>query len=121
MFTEGLSRSGSSGSNCSSLDNSALVSENDENANRESHIVLPLDVLSLPFKKEAVHKQRKNLRLVACHLSGNSIESNNFRSKLQMLCVPPGEEPPNFNMKYILRSGLISVVEGRLIPCNIMK
>lgn len=87
----------------------------------ESPIVLPLDVLSLPFKKEAVHKQHKNLRLIACHLSGNSIESNNFRSKLQMLCVPPGEEPPNFNMKYILRSGLISVVEGRLIPCNIMK
>ena len=86
-----------------------------------SPLVLPMGVLTLPFKKLAVHKQHKNLRLIACCLSGISIRSKEFRNRLSLSSVHHGETQPNFNMRDILKNGFISAVEGKLIPCLIMR
>lgn len=87
----------------------------------EPPVVLPLNVLRLPFKRDVVHKQHKNLRLIACRLSGSSMESNSFLNKQSPLSVLPGGTLPNFSIKYILKNGFISVVKGNLIPCYTMR
>ena len=84
-------------------------------------VILPLGVLSLPFKKEMVHKQHKTLRLMACHLSGQSSLSGEFRKSLSTSSAHPGEIPQNLNIGSILRNGYISVIDGVLIPCCTMK
>ena len=84
-------------------------------------IVLPLGVLRLPFKERAVHKQHKNLRLVVCLLSGKSMDRKTFLKAQSPLSVLPGDIPLNFNIRFIMKNGYLSVVEGKLIPCVIMK
>lgn len=84
-------------------------------------ILLPQKILKLPFKPLACHKLHKNLRLIACPLSGDSTLSANFRNRQSILCVPHGENPPSFNINYILKNGCISVIDKKLIPCVIMK
>ena len=84
-------------------------------------LLLPKNVIYLPFNKATVHKQHKNLHLLACHISGTVSDAKEFRRSLSELCLLPGENPPSFNMKYILKSGYISVVRNKLIPYTIMK
>jgi len=84
-------------------------------------MILPLGILNLPFKTEAVHRQHGSLRLMVCHVSGNSTESEGFRRSLSTSYVLPGEIQLNHNIKFILRSGYISVIEGIKIPCCTMK
>ena len=84
-------------------------------------VLLPKNVIHLPFKDQVLHKQHKSLQLIACPISGNVLEAEGFRKSLLTLCLLPGEDPPLFNMKYILENGYISVVKRRLIPCIIMK
>ena len=87
----------------------------------DAPIILPLGILRLPFKEQATHKLHKNLRLIVCRLSGITSETNNFLLKQSPSSSLPGENPPCFNIQYILKNGYISVLNGRLIPCSIMK
>lgn len=87
----------------------------------QTPLVLPKNVMHLPFKKEATHKQHKNLRLLVCPLSGNSSEAEVFRMNPLISSVPLGEILPSINMRSILKNGIISVTNRKLIPCNIMK
>lgn len=84
-------------------------------------LILPLNVLSLPFKIDSEHKQCNTLRLMACHISGNFSLTEDFRKTLSMSCVHPGDTVQSNSMKSILKSGVISAVKGRLIPCSWMK
>ena len=84
-------------------------------------VILPLNILKLPFNKQILHKQHKNLRLVACPLSGISSLNEDFLRNPSILCVPPGEQVPCFNMKYISENGHFSVIGNKLIPCHWMK
>ena len=84
-------------------------------------LVLPLNSLVLPFKKQARHKQHKTLRLVVCHLSGISTLTEDFQRNLPISSVPRGENPPLINTKFILGNGVISVVDRKLIPCHLVK
>ena len=79
-------------------------------------LLLPLNVLNLPFNTTAVHRQHKNLRLMACHLSGISTRSETFQKKQLPSSAVLGEPLPSFNTKFILQSGYISVINKNLIP-----
>ena len=83
-------------------------------------ILLPPNCLFLPFKPNKIH-EHKNLRLLACPLSGNTTLVEEFRSRLGTSCAPLGEETRVANMKAILESGFLSVVKGKLIPFRSMK
>ena len=83
-------------------------------------VLLPLNILSLPFSKEK-HKQDRCLRLMACYISGNTSKSEVFRRDLLKSCCPHGEGAQGNNMKYILKSGIISVLGDKEIPCILMK
>lgn len=84
-------------------------------------IVLPLNVLNLPFQSNLLHKQWKNLRLIACQVSGNFSEVVAFQNGLLTSCTLPGDHPHASSMKYILKSGCISVIANKIIPCVIMR
>ena len=86
----------------------------------DAPLILPLDIISLPFKQEAKHKQ-KRLRLMACLLSGDAFRVKVFQETLSKSCVRHGEQALGNNTQCALKSGIISVLEGRLIPCRWMK
>ena len=79
-------------------------------------LLLPLNVLNLPFNTTAVHRQHKNIRLMACHLSGISTQSETFQKTQLPSFAVLGEPLPSFNTKFILQSGYISVINKNLIP-----
>ena len=83
-------------------------------------IILPRAVLYLPFKKNAVHQQ-DSLRLVACQISGNTAEVKEFQNNQLHYCVHLGDVSQLHNMKAIIESGYLSVLRGKLVPCNIMQ
>ena len=87
----------------------------------DTPVILPLGILSLPFKSQVNHKLHKNLRLIVCRLSGNYMESETFRGKLLTSSVLHGELPQSLNMKFILENGFVSVINDKLIPCSIMR
>ena len=86
-----------------------------------SPLVLPPDILELPFKPTLKHKQSKSLRLMACHLSGNSTLVRDFQARLLTSCVHHGEPALKNSTKSISKNGYISVIDGKLIQCNFMK
>ena len=84
-------------------------------------LILRLGILQLPFNKlAAVHKKHWNLRLMACHLSENSIHCEEFRKNLSKSCVHLEDIPLNLSAKSILKNGYISVTDGIKIPCHLM-
>ena len=83
-------------------------------------VLLPLNVLSLPYSEER-HPLRDKLRLLACRLSGRPIKSEAYRTPLLRSSYIPGESPLDFSMKVILTNGLISAVDGTLIQVFAMK
>lgn len=84
-------------------------------------LILPKESLYLPFHQSIQHKQHKSLRLIACQVSGNISKALDFQMNLSQSCVNPGGHQRLNNIKDILTNGFISVVDGRLIPCCIMK
>ena len=84
-------------------------------------LVLPPDILKLPFKPTLKHKQNKSLRLIARHLSGNPTLVKDFQANLLTSCVHHGEIAPKNNIRSISKNGYISVINGKVIQCNFMK
>lgn len=83
-------------------------------------ILLPLNSLSLPYSKRQ-HPLERTLRLLACPISGIVTESEDFRKTLSKLSCPRGVEIRRFSMDRIFADGIISVVDGTLIPCVVLK
>lgn len=83
-------------------------------------VLLPKNILSLPYNN-ICHPLHNKLRMMACRLSGKSIENEAYQKKLQTFYWPRGEVVQNFSMEYILNNGVISVLGGKLIPLYIMK
>ena len=83
-------------------------------------LILPLDVLHLPFKEGSRHPKR-DLRLMACHISGNSTSTKDFLMTQSMSSAHLGGNQHQNNTKSILKSGFLSVIDGRLIPFQLMK
>ena len=86
-----------------------------------SPLILPPNILYLPFNPTVKHKQCKSLRLMACHLSGNSLLTKGFQRNLSKSCVLPGEVAQKPNTRATSKNGFISVLEGKPIQCNFMK
>lgn len=86
----------------------------------ETPVVLPRDVLKLPYNNTR-HPLRKTLRLMSCLVSGNFMKAKEFRRQQPRSCLPPGDRVPKFNINRILENGEITVLEGRLIRCVLMK
>ena len=84
-------------------------------------MILPLDVLKLPFDTAAKHQKHKTLRLMACLISGNTTLTKDFLGKQPTLSAHPGENQHPSSMKFILGNGIYSASNKKLIPCNLMK
>ena len=84
-------------------------------------LILPLNILHLPFNSHAKHRKDKTLHLMACHLSGNISLTEGFQATLSTSCVLPGGDDRLSNMQCILKSGYISAIKGKLIPYRLLK
>jgi len=84
-------------------------------------LVLPPNILRLPFNSSRSITLPKNMNLLASPISGKASEIKAFQKSLLLSCVHPGGPPQLNNMNAILKSGFISVIDEKLIPCNIMK
>ena len=62
-----------------------------------------------------MHNLQGRLSLMACPVSGNSIESRAFRNTLPMLSSAHGGQLLRNSTQSILENGLCSVVQGRLL------
>ena len=84
----------------------------------QNPILLPQDpcLLSLPHQPEKFHPLGKDLTLMACHLSGQALLPEEFRSKLKTSSSRHGERELKNNMKYTFKSGYPFVVEDIVIP-----
>ena len=84
-------------------------------------LLLPKNCLFLPHQSSTAHKLSKSLRLIACPVSGITSNVKAFQMTLSQYCAPPGGPPHLSSMKSIIGSGIITVVNGKLMPCSIMK
>lgn len=83
-------------------------------------LILPKDILHLPFNN-LHHSQRNSLHLLACRISGIVSKVRDFQATLSQSSVLHGGNPQLNSMKDIINSGFISVVNGKLIPCTLMR
>lgn len=72
------------------------------------------DLLTLPYK-DTVHPLNKTLNLMICHVSGNSLLTEEFRQKLPASCYALGEKALKNSTKYLSKSGFLTVVKGKLV------
>ena len=84
-------------------------------------LLLPKNVLSLPFNNAMSHKLHRGLYLLACPISGLISEARAFWNGLSISCATPGDHLQSSSIKSIIKSVFLSVVSGRKIPCYIMK
>ena len=75
------------------------------------------NLLSLPFAPNKAHPLAKNLILMACRLSGNTLETKNFQQELRISSFHPGDRQPKNNTVPTLKDGRSLLVNGLLIPC----
>ena len=78
----------------------------------DNPIVLPLNVLSLPYKK-ALQPLHKKLRLIACHVSGNHLNGKVYRKKLPNSCSHRSVNVLKLNIGLILRDGFLTALKGK--------
>ena len=63
----------------------------------------------------ALHPLRKQLRLIACKVSGKASNREEFQARLPISSSSPGLLEPRNNTNHISRNGLNFVMEGRII------
>ena len=61
------------------------------------------------------HTMKGKLKLIVCHLSGDTMKSEVFRSTLPMYCSTRGDPLLNSNTKFISGNRLYSVGRGKLL------
>ena len=74
------------------------------------------NLLLMPQNPELKHRMRKSLRLIICTISGEDLESQDFRHKVQTLSVPLGVRELQRPMLQPLLSGEGMQADGILIP-----
>ncbi|XP_045175553.2 uncharacterized protein LOC123536429 [Mercenaria mercenaria] len=62
-----------------------------------------------------VHNLQNKLKLLACRLSGNHLETERFQKRLPMSLWQPGRIQQSLSTLFTSESGLFSVVNNRLI------
>ena len=83
----------------------------------DSPVLLPQSrcLLTQPHN-HALHSLRKQLKLMACKLSGKASSRETFQTRLQRSSSNPGLMERKSNIDHTSNSGLTFVVNGRLIP-----
>ena len=81
-------------------------------------VVLPRSesTLFLPSNPKERHSLHKNMSLVVCHLSGDTLKAEGFRRQLQRSWRHPGDPEPENNTQATCQNGNYTVVRGTLIP-----
>ena len=80
-------------------------------------LVLPANCISLRGKQHPL----KKMRLMACKLSGILTKGRDFRKVLSKSSQLHGGLGQQNSIRCILKSGIISVIDGIKIPCIVMK
>ena len=86
----------------------------------ERPLVLPLDVVSLPFSGDR-HPLKQKMRLIASVLSGDLIKGKEFRRRVSVSSCNLGATAQNHSIEHISPSGYVFVTSDRLIPVSIMR
>ena len=86
----------------------------------EPPLILPPEILSLPFKQDTRHAQKK-LRLMACHLSGNPFVTKDFQTNPSQSCARLGEKAHRNSTLCTSENGYNFVLKGMQIPFFWMK
>lgn len=83
----------------------------------QAPLVLPKGkkTLFLPSQPDQIHPLHPKLRLLLCHLSGNHLKAEAFRSQLPSLYCSLGGKVPDSNTSLSLQNGNSTVVQGKLI------
>ena len=61
-------------------------------------VILPPNILALPFNQDQQHPLYPKMKLLALHLSANPSDIQTFRQKLQMLSWSCGDQPQGQDM-----------------------
>lgn len=78
------------------------------------------DTLYLPAHPHLLHPLHKKLQLLVCHLSGISLQAEEFRLGLQRSSCNPGERVHKSSTRLTTSDGKSSVVQGVLIPFQLL-
>ena len=73
------------------------------------------DTLYLPAHPHLLHTLHKKLQLLVCHLSGISLQTEEFRLGLQRSSCNPGERVHKSSTRLTTSDGKSSVVQGKLV------
>ena len=85
-------------------------------------VILPgkEDTLYLPAQPQLLHPLHKKLQLLVCHLSGITSRAEEFRLALHRSSCNPGEQAHKSSMTLTTKDGECSVVQGVLIPFQLL-
>ena len=85
-------------------------------------VILPRkeDTLYLPAQPQLLHPLHKKLQLLVCHLSGITSRAEEFRLALHRSSCNPGEQAHKSSMTLTTKDGECSVVQGVLIPFQLL-
>ena len=78
------------------------------------------DTLYLPAHPQLLHPLHKELQLLACHLSGSSLQAEAFRLGLHQSSCNLGERVHKSSTRLTTSDGKSSVVQGILIPFQLL-
>ena len=79
-------------------------------------VALPQQKRLLQLSK--IHPLYPKLVLMACYISGDPMEQEEFQNQLVTSSWPPRDLVPSYNIKSISRNGLAFVLKGKLITIN---
>ena len=79
-------------------------------------LILPPNILALPFNQDQQHPLYPKMKLLALHLSANPSDIQTFRQKLQMLSWSCGDQPQGQDMSPYSEDGTDLRYQGMRIP-----
>ena len=79
-------------------------------------VILPPNILALPFSQDQQHPLYPKMKLLAVHLSANPSDIQTFHQKLQMLSWSCGDQPQHQDMSPYSEDGTALRYQGMRIP-----
>ena len=79
-------------------------------------VILPPNILALPFSQDQQHPLHPKMKLLAVHLSANPSDIQTFHQKLQMLSWSRGDQSQGQYMSLYAEDGTALRYQGMRIP-----
>ena len=89
---------------------------NDGLSLQDFSVILPPNILALPFSQDQQHPLHPKMKLLAVHLSANPSDIQTFHHKLQMLSWSRGDQPQGQDMSPYSEDGIALGYQGMRIP-----